>query len=227
VRQEIGLNSGMGVLGPGWRANMTIGRALRLLVTLTGGGAPGRLDRSTLGQPAKLGLCIAEDEEGSPWEPLHVERGFDAGSSVVTVIGCDAPLSISDHRSSSAAELADVLAWAGAATWSPYWWPLGATSVYVICPEHQALLRDESWSKRRLREAMFEAAQRPAGELRRGETTPHVLAAADGEPVHKWDSPDSIVLLAAGGEAGRYSAVLGPCLGMDDVAVSKEVAWST
>src|SRR5262245_2104151 len=99
VREAIGLNSGMGALGPGFRANLTIGRALRLLVTLTGGAMPGAMDRATLGHMGKLGFCVAEDEEVSPWEPLHVHRGFAAGQSVVTVIGSDAPLPISDQRS--------------------------------------------------------------------------------------------------------------------------------
>ena len=76
VRDAIGLNGSVGALGPGWRPNMTIGRALRLVVSLTGGGFPGRLDRSTLGNPGKIAMCFAEDEEVSPWEPLHVSRGF-------------------------------------------------------------------------------------------------------------------------------------------------------
>ena len=227
VGRAIGVHSGMGVLGPGFRANLTIGRALRLVVTLTGGGAPGRLDRSTLGHPGKLGFCIAEDEAGSPWEPLHVERGFAREDSVVTVVGCDAPLSISDHRATTPEDLAHVLGWAGAATWSPNWWPLGGTSVYVICPEHQAMFAAAGWSKGRLREAMFDAVRKPAGELRRGETTSYVHRVDPDALVTKWDSPDDIVLLAAGGEAGRYSAVLGPCLGMNSQMVSREVAWST
>ena len=214
IRDSIGVHSGMGVLGPGWRANLTIGRALRLVVTLTGGGVPGRLDRSTLGHPGKLGFCIAEDEAGSPWEPLHVERGFAREDSVVTVVGCDAPLSISDHRATTPLDLAYVLGWAGAATWSPNWWPLGGTSVYIICPEHQAMFGAAGWDKQQLREAMFDAVRRPARDLRRGETTPQVHAADPETLVRKWDSPEDIVLVAAGGEAGRYSAVLGPCLGM-------------
>lgn len=227
VAEAIGVHSGMGVLGPGFRANLTIGRALRLVVTLTGGGAPGRLDRSTLGHPGKLGFCVAEDEAAGPWEPLHVERGFAPGDSVVTVVGCDAPLSISDHRATTPEDLAYVLGWAGAATWSPNWWPLGGASVYVVCPEHQAMFAAAGWDKRRLRQAMFDAVRRPARELRRGETTPHVRAADPDALVTKWDRPDDIVLLAAGGEAGRYSAVLGPCLGMNSQMVSREVAWST
>src|SRR5262252_6340187 len=223
VREAIGLNSGMGALGPGFRANLTIGRALRLLVALTGGAMPGTLDRSTLGQMGKVGFCIAEDEEVSPWEPLHVERGFAAGQSVVTVIGSDAPLSISDHRSRTPEDLAYILAWAAASAWSTNWWPLADPSVFVICPEHAEMFRGAGWTKQRLREFMFEAVHKPAGQLRRGETTPFVHAADPAAQVPKWASPDAIVLLVAGGEAGRYSAVLGPCTGMGSQIVSREV----
>jgi hypothetical protein len=223
ARGQLGVNSGMGALGPGSRANLTIGRALRLLVSLTGGGYPGRLDRATLGHPGKLGFCLAEDEETSPWEPLHVERGFRAEQSVVTLIACDAPLSISDHRSTTPEELARVLGWAAAATWSPNWWPLGAPSLFVICPEHAEMFRRAGWSKSRLRTEIFAAVRRPARELRWGETTPEVIAASDGDVITKWRSPDDILLLVAGGEAGRYSAVMGPCTGMAEEIVSEEV----
>jgi len=223
VRRAIGLNSGMGALGPGTRANLTIGRAVRLLATLCGGAVPGGLDRATLGQMGKIGFCVAEDEEASPWEPLHVERGFDAGQSVVTVIGCDAPQNISDHRSRTPEDLAYILAWAAASAWSTNWWPLAEPSVYVICPEHAEMFRDAGWSKQRLREFMFEAVSRPARELQRGETTPGTGAADPDQAISKWASPEAIVLLVAGGEAGRYSAVLGPCTGMGFQIVSREV----
>jgi len=227
VRDAVGLNGSVGALGPGWRANMTIGRALRLVVTLTGGGFPGRLDRSTLGNPGKISMCFAEDEDVSPWEPLHCSRGFSRSSSVVTVIGADAPLSISDHRSTGPVELARVLGEAAGATWSPNWWPLGGTSLFVICPEHARSFSEWGWSKQRVREAMFDAVVRPAGSLRWGETTPFVNAAGDDQPVRKWDSPDDIMIVVAGGEAGRYSAVFGPCLGMNTEPISKEVQWTT
>jgi peroxiredoxin len=227
VREAIGLNSGVGALGPGWRPNMTIGRALRLVISLTGGGFPGRLDRSALANPGKVGLCFAEDEEVSPWEPLHVSRGHDAGRSVVTVVGADAPLSISDHRSTSPDELARVLGEAAGATWSPNWWPLGGTSLFVLCPEHARSFAQSGWSKQHVREAMFDATRRPAAQLRWGETTPLVQAAPDDQLVGKWSSPDDILIVVAGGEAGRFSAVFGPCLGMDAQPISKEVPWIT
>jgi len=223
VREAIGLNSGMGALGPGFRANLTIGRALRLLVTLTGGGMPGKLDRSTQGQMGKVAFCVAEDEEVSPWEPLHAERGFQPAQSVVTLIGSDAPLSISDHRSRTPEDLAWVLAWAAASQWSTNWWPLEEPSVFVICPEHAEMFRAAGWTKQRLRQFMFEAVHKPAAELRRGETTPFVHAAGPATQVPKWASPEAIVLIVAGGEAGRYSAVLGPCTGMGSQIVSREV----
>jgi hypothetical protein len=223
VRSALGLQSGMGALGPGFRANLTIGRAARLVVHLTGGGAPGRLDRATLGHPGKLSFCIAEDEEGSPWEPLHVERGLAPEVSAVTVLAGDAPLSISDHRSETPEELAHTLAWAAAAQWSPFWWPMDATSLFVIGGEHAALFGDAGWSKQDVRTAIFDAALRPAGELRHGETTPEVLAADPGQPIRKWTSPERILIVAAGGDAGRFSAVLGPSLGMDAAVLTREV----
>ena len=223
VRRALGMNSGMGALGPGSRPNLTIGRAVRLLVTLLGGAMPGRLDRATLGHMGKVGFCVAEDEETSPWEPLHVERGFAAGQSVVTLIGSDAPQNISDHRSRTPEDLAYVLAWAAASAWSTNWWPLAEPSVFVICPEHAEMFRGAGWTKQRLREFMFEAVRRPAAGLKRGETTPAVARAGAADVIPKWASPDAIVLLVAGGEAGRYSAVLGPCTGMGAQIVSREV----
>jgi hypothetical protein len=227
VRERLGLNAGMGALGPGARANMTIGRALRLVLTLTGDARAGRLDRSTLGNPAKLGLCIAEDEERSPWGPLHVDRGLEPGSSAVTVIAADAPLSISDHRSKTADELAWVLAQAATVSWSPCWWPMGDDSLFVVGPEHAAMFAAAGWSKERLRDALYAAAVRPAGELKRGETTPAVWDSPDDRPIHKWADSSRILIVVAGGEAGRYSAVLGPCDGMQTRPVTREVRWST
>ena len=223
VRQALGLNSGMGALGPGSRPNLTIGRAIRLLVTLLGGGMPGTLDRATLGHMGKVGFCVAEDEETSPWEPLHVERGFDPDQSVVTLIGSDAPQNISDHRSRTPEDLAYILAWAAATAWSTNWWPLAEPSVFVICPEHAEMFRAAGWSKQQLREFMFDAVRKPAADLRRGETTPVVARADPADMIGKWASPESIVLLVAGGEAGRYSAVLGPCTGMGAQIISREV----
>ena len=85
IRGELGVNCHRNVLGQGFRANATIGRALRLLLITVGGGVPGVTDMATHGHPGKYSYCIGEDEEGSPWSPLHADRGFDPGTSTVTV----------------------------------------------------------------------------------------------------------------------------------------------
>src|SRR5207248_1663887 len=89
IAGAIGMNSGINVLGQGNRANATIGRALQLVVRNVGGGRPGGVDRATLGNPGKYTFCFAEDETGSPWEPLHVERGLAPDASAVTLFAGD------------------------------------------------------------------------------------------------------------------------------------------
>jgi hypothetical protein len=75
-----------------------------------------------------------------------------------------------------------------------------------------------------LREEIFQAVQRPAAELRWGDTTPEVAVAPDDQKIPKWTSPEDIVFVVAGGEAGHFSAVFGPCVGMGAEIVSKEIA---
>ena len=86
IRRELQINAGANVMGPGSRANATIGRAIRLILINLGGAVPGKTDMATQGMPGKYTFCIAENEEESPWEPLHVERGFRPDESAVTVV---------------------------------------------------------------------------------------------------------------------------------------------
>src|SRR2546425_5023518 len=85
ARRRIGMNAKGNALGQGNRANGAIGRALQLVIRNVGGGRPQEVDRATLGNPGKYTYCFAEDEEGSSWEPLAVERGIEPGVSAVTV----------------------------------------------------------------------------------------------------------------------------------------------
>jgi len=85
IRARLDLNSGGSCLGPGWRANATIGRAINLIATNIGGLKPVEVDKTTYGFPGRYSFCFAENEEDSRWEPLHVERGFKAEDSTVTV----------------------------------------------------------------------------------------------------------------------------------------------
>ena len=74
IRQRLGVNCAGGVFGPGYRANATIGRALRLIMINLGGTRAGQISMSTMGHPGRYTYCIGEYEEASPWEPLHAER---------------------------------------------------------------------------------------------------------------------------------------------------------
>jgi len=110
IRRALDINSGAGVFGPGWRANATIGRALRLCWVNIGGAQPGVISMSTFGGPGRYTYCIGENEEASPWEPLHVEHGFEPGDSTVAVLAAEAPQIVADTRSRSALDLLTTIA---------------------------------------------------------------------------------------------------------------------
>src|SRR3546814_279807 len=95
--ERLRVNSGYNCMGQGWRANATIGRAIRLILINIAGGTPGKGDRATHGTPAKFSFCLAENEMASPWEPLHVRRGFAPRQSTVTVHASEAPHEINNQ----------------------------------------------------------------------------------------------------------------------------------
>ena len=102
ICDDLGLHGGSGAFGPGWQPNATIGRAVRLVQLNVGGAHPGVGDMSTQGAPSKYTYCVAENEEANPWEPLHIERGFRANQSTVTVLAGEPPHNINDHSGSTA-----------------------------------------------------------------------------------------------------------------------------
>jgi len=103
IARALDFNSGDNLFGPGWRANATVGRAVRLVMRNVIGSIPGQLDRGTLGHPGKFTYVIAENEQDSPWTPLHVERGFRAEQSTVTVMAAEAPHQFYNQLSNTAA----------------------------------------------------------------------------------------------------------------------------
>jgi hypothetical protein len=193
VRHRLAMNAGSNVLGPGNRANATIGRAVRLLMQLTGGGTLGGLDQSTLGGQHKFTACLPEREEASPWEPLHVTLGHDADVSTVTVMVGEGPAGVADHTSEDAEGLATTLAAAmGNAqvpAGSPAFYPVNSETMLILCPEHARTLGEAGWSKQDLRE--------------------FVVAHGGGKHL----SAEEIVVVVAGGDAGRFSAVVAPWAG--------------
>src|SRR5579885_3810658 len=120
IRHRLGMNMKIGVLGSGNRANATIGRAVKLALRNVGGARPGEIERTALGGPGKYTACYPEWEERSPWEPLHVERGFRKDESVVTVFGLEAgSRQIADQTSRTARALVGSLGLGLEACWHP------------------------------------------------------------------------------------------------------------
>src|SRR5436309_11761604 len=135
IAGAIGMNSGVNALGQGNRANATIGRALQLIVRNVGGGRPGEIDRATLGGPGKYTFCFAEDEAGSPWEPLSVERGFAPGTSTVTLFAGEGARGIMDQLSRTPESLARSFAACLRTTTHPKL-VVAFDAMLVVSPEH-------------------------------------------------------------------------------------------
>ena len=147
VARELNVNSGYNCFGQGWRANATIGRAMRLMLLNIGGGTPGDGDRSTHGSPAKFSFCAAENEAANPWEPLHVEYGFDLQDSTVTVMACEGPHNINDHVSASGSGLLTTAAHVMRQPGSNNMINSGGQPLLVLGPEHAEVIAKDGFSK--------------------------------------------------------------------------------
>jgi hypothetical protein len=234
VRGRIGINAAANLFGPGFRANATIGRALRLVLLNCLECHPGVLDKSTQGWPGKYSLCFAEHEEASPWEPLSVARGFRREQSTVTVFAAESGHNVLSHGTRSPERLLSLFAdaMAGLGSLSP------GRSVIVFAPEHAGHLRDAGWDRPRVQSWLYERAWRSLADLKRaGKAEPAFFAnpsllawiyadSPSGRPpgpidpevaervldddevirVHRGLGPEDILLCVGGGDAGGHSA---------------------
>ena len=229
----IGMNMGVNALGQGNRANATIGRALKLILRNLGGAKPAGIERAMLGSPAKYTLCFAEWEEISPWPPLHVERGFAPDESVVTAFAVEAPRGIADQVARSARALAGSFGLGLESVWHPKYHDCG-DALLVVCPEHAQTLAKDGWTKDDVRQRIQQVTLRPLRDLLPDEETGHATnppykgrsAAALEQPAPKFKSLENIHIVVAGGEAGKFSAILGGWVSGPggSVPVSKKIA---
>jgi hypothetical protein len=209
IRQALGMNSGGNVLGQGNRANSTIGRALQLVIRNVGGGRPGEVDRAAHGNPGKLSFCFPEDEEGSPWTPLHVARGHDPGASTVTLFAGEGPRCIVDQLSRDPESLATSLAACLRTLHHPKL-PLAFDTILVVGPEHARVFAEAGWDRQRVVDELHARLQLPGEEIVRGAggMTEGVPESLRGVTLPKF-RPDGILLVHAGGGAGLFSAMIG------------------
>jgi hypothetical protein len=210
LARELDINARGNLFGPGFRANATIGRAIRLVMTTIGGGVPQQADKSTLGNPAKYTCCFAEHEAGSPWAPLHVERGFDAATSTVTAFGGAAPANIIE-KSKTAVEMLETIARAMAVSGSNNMF-MSHEALLVLGPEHAAIAARQGFDKARVRRTLFEQARIPFEQI--GGSNADVLRVWRGPCIDEADGrrtlrivekPEDILIVVAGG-AGNHSA---------------------
>jgi hypothetical protein len=209
IRRALGMSTGINALGQGNRANMTIGRALQLVVRNVGGGRPGEVDRATFGNPGKLSFCIAEDEEDSPWTPLSTDLGMAPGVNTVTLFPGEGPRNVVDQLSRNPESLARSLA-ANLRTVQHPKLAMAFDCMLVIGPEHARVFHQGGWDKAKLLEKLHEYLLLPGAELVRGaggidEGLPEAVREAT---IPKF-RPGGILIVHAGGRAGLFSAIIG------------------
>jgi hypothetical protein len=226
IRREIDMNSGMNVLGQGNRANATIGRAVQLCVRNLGGGRPGEIDRSTHGNPGKIGLCFPEDEEGSPWTPLAEDLGFPRGTNTVTAFCGEGPRIIFDQISRTPESLTASIAQTMLGNVHPR--IIGMDTVLVLCPEHMARFSQGGWDRARFMTELrghldLEVDTILRGTDNIGEGIPAGLG-LEGSILPKFRD-GGILVVHAGGAAGLFSSVIGGWVSgpMGSVPVTKEI----
>ena len=221
IAAQLDINSRYGAFGPGFRANATIGRAVRLILLNVGGAAPGLLDRSTQGQTAKYSFCIAENEAESPWEPMHVERGFNADQSTVTVTAADGTHNLNDHISGDArgilATICNALNDMGANNAYLYGQP-----TIAFGPEHASILANDGFTKQKIRQHVFEHARLPRHVWSQGGMAGMFEDKfPDEEMVPILKQPEDLLIIVVGG-FGRHSCWL-PTFGDTTRAVTMPI----
>jgi hypothetical protein len=206
IAAKLGINATSNVFGPGVRANATIGRALRLILLNCLKYRPGVSDRATMGTPGKYTCCIAENEENHPWEPWHVERGFAAGDSTVTLVAASTMIQVwhyGDHEQFMRS-IGDALSFLGSIA------ILGRTpGAVVLGGEHAELLRASGWSKARIREFVVANTGRSVAALKRAGRLDGPITPDDETTLHyAMDTPEDLMLVCAGSAIGALSMVM-------------------
>ena len=207
--RAIGMNGGGNALGQGNRANLTIGRAVQLVIRNVGGGRPGEVDRATHGNPGKISFCFAELEDGSPFTPLATSAGMAPGTDALTVFAGEGPRCIVDQLARDADSLANTFAACLLTLHNPKL-VLGFDVILVVGPEHARVFAEAGWDRDRLLTELHARLQLAGADIVRG-----AHGIAEGVPEHLRDAtlpkfrPGGILIVHAGGGAGLFSAMIG------------------
>ena len=204
LARELGINAGIGALGPGWQANATIGRALRLVMNNIGGGWPGITSLAGIGQPGRYTLCVAEHEQASPWPPLHTETGLPLAESAITLLRAECSINITGELDDVASVMASAV--------SAFSIMHGGCVGVLLAPATVAKLTGTGWAKRDIANYLFEHGRIPVEQWKKlwvrkqiaptyGLPTSVQQAETRGLPIPVVERAEDIVIFVAGGDA--------------------------
>ena len=215
IAREVGINCGHNAFGPGVQANATIGRAVRLALVNIGGSIPMIGDMCTYGFPAKYTYCAAENEAANPWEPLHVERGYNIDDTTVTVVGAECPHNINDHESITALGVLTTIAGSmGVAGVNDVYHDV-CEPVLLIGIEHAKTIAEGGYTKAAVKKFICENANLPMKKFSRENIERRLRFWFPG----KYDNagpetlvpmiqrPEDLIVVVIGG-AGKHSAFI-------------------
>ncbi|HEU4368137.1 MAG TPA: hypothetical protein VFV05_07930 [Methylomirabilota bacterium] len=209
--REVGLHGGSGCFGPGFRANATIGRALRLVLLNVGGAWPGRYDMATQGSPAKFAYCIAENEAASPWGPLR-------DGDTLTVYGGEGPHNVNDHVSTTASGILTNVADTAVSLGSNVGWYFSQAQLMVVLgPQHARTIEYDGFTRADVQRYVYENARQPLALMRLGgmwgmQDWPGWMNATTDPAARlpRVPSPDDVFVVVAGG-SGKHSSIVPNC----------------
>ena len=221
IRRELGIVSSFNTLGNSDRATAVIGRAIRLILINLLEVRPGGIDRSTLGHPGKFSYCVAEDEEHTIWLPLSVQRGLPPEVSAVTVLAAGAPRQIMNEWTTQPEEILETFAAEMRANMRHYSiWP--GNYAIVIPPQLRDHLHAAGWSKTDIAAFIHERARIHRREW--ADAGKGAVVRDRGDTVYSaLEAPDQLLVVAAGGPAGGFGAVIPPWLGHKSRAVTEPI----
>ncbi len=225
VAEQLGITSGFGALGPGWRANAAIGRAVRMVMNNIGGGWPGAVSFAGLGQPARYTLCLAENADQSPWQPLHVELGFDTKVSTVTLGRAETVINVTGG-------LADLASVMGSAASLFAMLHNGKVTV-LLAPFVAGEMARDGWTKDDVKTYLHEHGRMPAEAWRAswlherivepGKWPDWVRESAAHGAIPPVRAPDDITVVIAGGDIPIPQNAYLPSWGFPPCRVTKEI----
>jgi hypothetical protein len=220
--EKIGLRGGNGCFGPGFRANATIGRAIRLMLLNLGGGIPGMASATVFASPIRYTACLTEHMARSPWDSLAVSRGYSPHENVITCAMVESPRLHFDDVSTEPERL---LTGIGDAMTAPGSWNMWFRSDMVVAmsPQHASLCAQAGLSREGAHKRLCEFAVRRQGNLKRGGNwRPERARAMNVNPddddylIPAVKDPRRLHLIVAGG-MGPITAV---CHGWNDSSVA-------